>query len=65
MTIVIHTQSAAFHTGTDRTKDAAPECARILRAVADRLDLEGTVENGDRWELLDVNKQPVGYARGR
>lgn len=54
--VEIETSNAAFSDG--ESEFAGPELARILRALADRV--EGGIPTGDGASLRDVNGNTVG-----
>ncbi len=60
MIITIKTCNAAFHDGYG----PAPEVARILRKLADRLESGGLPRVGCAEQLQDSNGNYVGKAEG-
>jgi hypothetical protein len=60
MKIHIRTTNAAFHDEAGEP-DPAPELARILRKIANRIEAEGQqTDRGERWTVLDSNGNTVG-----
>ena len=59
MNIEIDTGNAAFEGGA-----RLPECARILREVADKLEQGNDPEELRLWPLFDVNGNRVGKVEG-
>ena len=61
MRIRIDTRNGAFHEGScDEDSATAMECARILRALADRLERDGMPPTDSEYRLRDINGNHVG-----
>ena len=52
ITVTIKTENEAFQDG-----NGADECARILRLLAEQIDVHG---RRGTWKLMDVNGNTVG-----
>ena len=64
MRIRIDTGNGAFHDHDhdgDDDRATALECARILRALADRLESDGMPPTDSEYRLRDINGNHVGY----
>lgn len=57
ITITINLDNAAFHEGGD----PGPEVARILEALAARLEGSIAIEPGQSQNLRDINGNKCGY----
>lgn len=57
--VQINVENAAFY-DEDDNRAPGPELARILRALADRVE-ESELRSGDLLRLFDVNGNRVGY----
>ena len=66
MQIRIDTGNAAFHDHDgDDDLATAIECARILRALADRLESDGMPPTDSDYTLRDINGHRVGECDSR